>query len=83
MLEDIERDIEEYKKIIEIKNKQLADIKKILQRAKNSYQELTKENKQLKQYKEENDIDSNLITVYNFFAHLIKEIGVTRYGNDR
>ena len=50
MLEDIEQDIEEYKKIIEIKNKQLADIKKILQRAKNSYQELTKENKQLKQY---------------------------------
>ena len=50
LLEDIEQDIEEYKKIIETRNKQLADIKKILQRAKNSYQELTKENKQLKQY---------------------------------
>ena len=34
----------------EAENKQLADIKKILQGAKNSYQELTKENEQLKQY---------------------------------
>ena len=50
MLEDIEQDIEEYKKIIETKNKQLAHIKKTLQGAKNSYQEQTKENKQLKQY---------------------------------
>ena len=32
---------------------------------------------------EANDIDSYLITVNNFFAHLIKEIGLTRYGNDR
>ena len=45
LLEDIEQDIEEYKKIIETKNKQLASIKKILQGAKNSYQDLTKENK--------------------------------------
>ena len=30
---------------------------------------------------EANDLDSNLITVNNFFAHLIKEIGVTKYGN--
>ena len=30
-----------------------------------------------------NDIDSDLITVNIFFAHLIKEIGVTRYGNDK
>ena len=34
----------------ETENKQLANIKKILQGAKNSYQELTKENEQLKQY---------------------------------
>ena len=32
---------------------------------------------------EANDIDSDLITVNNFFAHLIKEIRVTRYGNDK
>ena len=30
-----------------------------------------------------NDIDSDLITVNIFFAHLIKEIGVTKYGNDK
>ena len=30
---------------------------------------------------EANDLDSNLITVNNFFAHLIKEIGVTRCEN--
>ena len=29
------------------------------------------------------DIDANLITVNNFFAHLIKEIIVTKYGNDK
>ena len=45
LLEDIEQDIDEYKKIIETKNKQLASIKKMLQGAKNSYQDLTKENK--------------------------------------
>ena len=50
LLEDIEQDIEEYKKIIGTKNKQLTDIKKILKGAKTSYQELTKENKQLEQY---------------------------------
>ena len=32
---------------------------------------------------EANDIDSNLITVNNFFAHLIKEIVVSRYGNGK
>ena len=50
LLEVIEQDIEEYKNIIGTKNKQLTDIKKILKGAKNSYQELTKENKQLEQY---------------------------------
>ena len=32
---------------------------------------------------EANDIDSHLITVNDFFAHLIKERGVTRYGGDK
>ena len=30
-----------------------------------------------------NDIDDDLITVNNFFAHFIKEISVTRYGNGK
>ena len=50
MLEDIERDIAEYKTIIETKDKQLAEIKGILQGAKYSYQDLTKESKQLRQH---------------------------------
>ena len=29
------------------------------------------------------DIDNDLITVNNFFAHLIKEISVTIYENDK
>ena len=37
-------------KTIKTKDKQLAETKKILQGAKNSYQGLTKENKQLRQY---------------------------------
>ena len=29
-----------------------------------------------------NDIDNNLITVNNFFAHWVKEINATRYGDN-
>ena len=29
------------------------------------------------------DIDDDLITVNNFFAHCVKEISITRYGSDR
>ena len=34
LLEDIEKNLEEYKKAIEIKDQQLSDIKKVLQGAK-------------------------------------------------
>ena len=30
-----------------------------------------------------NDIDNDLITVNNFFAHWIKEISITKYGSDK
>ena len=36
LLEDVEKNLEEYKQAIEIKDKQLSDIKKILQGAKKS-----------------------------------------------
>ena len=39
LLEDVEENLEGYKKVIEIKDKQLSDIKKILQGAKKSYTE--------------------------------------------
>ena len=29
------------------------------------------------------DIDVDLITVNNFFAHWVKEISITRYGSDK
>ena len=29
------------------------------------------------------DIDTDLITVNNFFAHLIREINITKYGSDK
>ena len=32
---------------------------------------------------ETDDIDTSLITVNNVFAHLITEISVTKYGNDK
>ena len=32
---------------------------------------------------EDNDIDTDLITVNNFFARLVKEISVTRYRSDK
>ena len=46
--EDIERNLEENKKAIEIRDKQLADAKKILKNAKTSCNSLVRENKQLK-----------------------------------
>ena len=50
MLEEIEQDIEQFKKMIDSKNKQMVDLKNILKSGKKSYQEVTKENKELKQY---------------------------------
>ena len=42
LLEDIERNLEEYKNAIEIRDKQLADTKKILKKAKISYNSVVK-----------------------------------------
>ena len=50
LLEEIKKDIENFKIIISEKDKQLYELKNILKAAKNNYQHLTKENKQLKQY---------------------------------
>ena len=50
LLEVIERNYEEYKKAIEIRDKELADAKKILKNLKTNYDSLVKENKQLKEY---------------------------------
>ena len=50
LLKDIKKNLEEYKKAFKIRDKQLADTKKILKSAKTSYDSLIKENKQLKEY---------------------------------
>ena len=50
LLEDAEKNLEEYKKAIQIKDKQLSNIKKILQGAKKSYNSVVKENNELKKY---------------------------------
>ena len=50
LLEDIERNLEEYEKAIEIRDKQLSDAKKILKHAKPSYDSIVRKNKQLKEY---------------------------------
>ena len=52
LLEDVEKNLEEYKKAIETKNKQLSDIKKILQGPKKSYDSVIKENQELRKYEE-------------------------------
>ena len=46
--EDVEKNLEEYKKAIKIKEKQLTGIKNILQGAKKSYDSVVKENTGLK-----------------------------------
>ena len=50
MPEDIEKNLEEYKKAVELRDNQLAEAKKVLKGAKDSYNSLLKENKQLKEY---------------------------------
>ena len=49
MLEDIKKDIENFKLVISEKEKQLRDLKNILLTAKASYRKVTEENQQLKQ----------------------------------
>ena len=50
LLEDIEQNLEEHISAIELRDKQLADTKRILKGAKVKYDNLLKENKQLKEY---------------------------------
>ena len=50
MLEETEKDIENFKVIISEKDRQLRDLKNILQAAKTSYRKVTEGNKQLKQH---------------------------------
>ena len=48
LLADVERNLEEYKFALEIKEKQLSDAKKILLSAKQSYDKAVSENRDLK-----------------------------------
>ena len=50
LLEDIEKNLEEHKKAAELRDNQFAEEKKVPKRAKNSYDLVVKENKQLKEY---------------------------------
>ena len=50
MLADVEKNLEEYKIALELKEKQLSDAKKILLSAKQSYDKTVGENKELKAY---------------------------------
>ena len=48
LLEDIEKNLDEYKRALEIKDKQLSDLKRILQNARISYNKVVRENQKLK-----------------------------------
>ena len=48
MLADVEKNLEEYKTALELKEKQLSDAKKILPSAKQSYDKTVAENRELK-----------------------------------
>ena len=50
MLDEIENDIEKFKVALNEKDKQLVDLGKLLKAAKNEYQKVVKENKQLREY---------------------------------
>ena len=51
-LEDAEKNLDKYKKAVELKDKQLSDAKKILITAENSNDKVVSENKELKTYVE-------------------------------
>ena len=50
LLGDLEKNLEDYKESIEIKEKQLAEAKRILIAVKQSFDKLAKENRDLKAY---------------------------------
>ena len=50
MLDEIENNIQKFKIALNEKDKQLVDLGKLLKTAKNKYQKVVKENKQLKKY---------------------------------
>ena len=50
LLGDIEKNLEEYKNYLELRDKQISDAKKILLSAKKSYDKTVAENKELKAY---------------------------------
>ena len=50
MLGDLEKDLEDYRNALEIKEKQLSDAKKILLWAKKTYDKTVSENRDLKAY---------------------------------
>ena len=50
LLEEVEKNLEEYKKALQIKDKQSSNIKKILQGAKKSYDTVVNENTEFKNF---------------------------------
>ena len=50
LLKEVEKKLDEYKKALELKDKQLSDVKRILQNAKISYNSVIRENQELKKY---------------------------------
>ena len=50
LLEDVEKHLEEYKRALELKEKQLSDVKNILISVKKCYDKTVAENKELKMY---------------------------------
>ena len=50
LLRDLEKNLEDYREAIEIKEKQLAEAKRILAAAKQSFDKVSKENRDLKAY---------------------------------
>ena len=50
LLEDVEKKLEQHKKALELRDKQISEAKKILLSAKKSYDKTVAENKELKAY---------------------------------
>ena len=59
ILEDLEKDLENFKKAIQSKDKQLVDLETILKAGKSEYQKVAKENEYFKDYIEKNNKYNN------------------------
>ena len=77
LLSDLEKNLEQYREAVELRDKEIADAKKILLSAKQSYDKLSQENIKLKEYvvkaQQENQLRQLLARNKNYKKVVLEE----------